>query len=260
MPERSCRILPLFALTLLFALPLLLHSERTPAASSVLIWPINPQIEADQKAAALWLENRGQAAISLQVRVLNWGQADYADQLSAQRAVVASPPVVTIDPGKRQMIRLMKMQAPAAATEQTYRVLVDELLPPDAKVDAALGVKFQMRYSVPLFVLGTGVSLASASAKPQEGIQLLKPDVRYQVQSEGGKRYLLLNNQGPVHARLANVTLQQGGKKTQIAEGLLGYVLPGARMRWELPGTVPDSFTLEARINEMAELQPISPH
>ncbi len=256
MPECSRRILPLVAIVWL-----LVQSGLTWAATSVMIWPINPQIEGDQKAAALWLENRGQATISLQVRVLTWGQADYADKLDAQRAVVASPPVVSIEPGKRQMIRLMKMQAPAAATEQTYRVLVDELLPPDAKVDAALGVKFQMRYSVPLFVFGTGVSLASASAKPQEGIQLLKPDVRFEVQKEGGKRFLLLNNQGPVHARLANVAMMQGGKKTPIADGLLGYVLSGARMRWELPATVPgDSFTLEARINDMADLQPISPH
>ena len=257
MPVRQrCRFLSLFAV-----FGLLLHSALAGAASSVLIWPINPQIEGDQKAAALWLENRGDAAISLQVRVLSWGQADYADQLNAQRAVVASPPVITIEPGKRQMIRLMKMQAPAPATEQTYRVLVDELLPPDAKVDAALGVKFQMRYSVPLFVFGSGVSIASATSKPAEGIQLLKPDVRFEVQKEAGKRFLLLSNQGPAHARLASVTVQQGGKKTPVAEGLLGYVLPGARMRWELPASVAgDSFALEARVNEATDVQPISPH
>lgn len=32
------------------------------AATSVLIWPIDPVLEADQKAGALWLENRGTAA------------------------------------------------------------------------------------------------------------------------------------------------------------------------------------------------------
>ncbi len=256
MPERRrYRFLPTLALLLL------VNSGFVSAASSVLIWPINPQIERAQKAAALWLENRGQAPISLQVRVLAWSQSDYSDQLSAQRAVVASPPAVTIEPGKRQMIRLMKMQAAPAATEQTFRVLVDELLPPDAKTDAALGVKFQMRYSVPLFVFGDGVALASAASKPEPGIQLLQPDLRFSVQNEGGKRYLLLNNQGPAHARLAAVAVKQGDKKTLIAEGLLGYVLPGARMRWELPATLSgDSFALEARINELADVQPISPH
>ncbi len=249
-----------YSLVPLMALLLALASGVAQAASSVLIWPINPQIESTQKAAALWLENRGQAPISLQVRVLAWGQAEYGDQLSAQRSVVASPPVATIEPGKRQMIRLMKMQPAPAATEQTFRVLVDELLPPDAKTDAALGVKFQMRYSVPLFVFGDGVSLASAASKPEPGIQLLKPDLRFQVQNEGGKRYLLLNNQGPAHARLASVSVKQGDKRTVIAEGLLGYVLPGARMRWELPAAVAgDSFALEARINELADPQPISP-
>ena len=253
---RCARILPLLSL-----LVLLMHSGLTRAASSVLIWPINPQIDAEQKAAALWLENRGQTPISLQVRVLAWQQSNFADQLSPQREVVGSPPVVTIEPGKRQMIRLMKMQAPAAGAEKTYRVLVDELLPPDAKADAALGVKFQMRYSVPLFVFGTGVTLATASSKPEPGIQLLQPQLRYEVQNEGGKRFLLLSNQGPAHARLANVSVQQGGKKIPLAEGLLGYVLPGARMRWELPASVPgNSLNLEARINELAGFQPIPSH
>lgn len=256
MPERSRRPFPSF-----IGLVLLLSAGFAQAASSVLIWPINPQIEAGQKAAALWLENRGQAPISLQVRVLAWTQADYGDQLNAQRAVVASPPAVTIEAGKRQMIRLMKMQPAPAATEQTFRVLVDELLPPDAKTDAALGVKFQMRYSVPLFVFGDGAGLASAAAKPTPGIQLLQPTLRFEVQKEGAKRYLLLTNQGPAHARLASVSATQGGTKTVIAEGLLGYVLPGARMRWELPATVTgDSFALEARINELADIQPIPSH
>ncbi|MEN0104832.1 MAG: molecular chaperone, partial [Pseudomonas sp.] len=117
------------------------------------------------------------------------------------------------------------------------------------------------RYSVPLFVFGDGAGLASAAAKPEPGIQLLTPDLRFQVQNEGGKRYLLLHNQGPAHARLASVAVKQGAKKTVIAEGLLGYVLSGARMRWELPAAVPgDSFSLEARINELADTQPISPH
>ncbi|KHL74626.1 molecular chaperone, partial [Pseudomonas putida] len=48
--------------------PLLLASLPVGAATSVLIWPIDPVLEADQKAGALWLENRGSAPASLQVR------------------------------------------------------------------------------------------------------------------------------------------------------------------------------------------------
>lgn len=46
-----------------------LASLPAGAATSVLIWPIDPVLEADQKAGALWLENRGTAPANLQVRV-----------------------------------------------------------------------------------------------------------------------------------------------------------------------------------------------
>jgi len=181
------------------------------AASSVLIWPINPTIEAEQKAAALWLENRGQQPVGLQVRVMAWRQGDFDDRLDAQRSVIGSPPVVTIAPGKRQMIRLIATQPAPAGTEQAYRVLVDEMLQPDAVADPQLGVKFQMRYSVPLFVFGTGVAPAPVpGAKPREGVQVLQPKLSYQVRQEGGRHYLFLSNQGAAHARLSKVSVRQG--------------------------------------------------
>lgn len=51
-----------------------LASLPAGAATSVLIWPIDPVLEADQKAGALWLENRGTTAANLQVRVFAWRQ------------------------------------------------------------------------------------------------------------------------------------------------------------------------------------------
>lgn len=250
--KRGGRALVVFGL-----LGLLTGIPEARAASSILIWPINPVIEADQKATALWLENRGQAPVSMQVRVMAWSQTGYDDQLTPQKTVVGSPPVANIAPGKRQLIRLIGLQPAPAGTEQAYRVLVDEMLQPDAEPDVRLGVKFQMRYSVPLFVFGSGAGPASAD-KPRAGIQPLEPRLSFTVQREGGRRFLLLHNQGPAHARLSEVSLSQGGRTTTLAEGLLGYVLPGARMRWELPASVADNdLGLQARINERRELQPI---
>lgn len=228
------------------------------AASSVLIWPINPQIDAEQKAAALWLENRGQAPVSLQVRVMAWSQAAYNDQLTAQQLVVGSPPVVSVAPGKRQMIRLIALQSAPPGSQQAYRVLVDEMLQPDAEADLELGVKFQMRYSVPLFVYGQGAGLAT-DEKPKAGVQPLEPRLTFSLQQEAGQRFVLMRNHGPAHARLSEVNLTQGERRVPLANGLLGYVLPGAQMRWVLPdGVVSGDFGLEARINEWREPKTIS--
>lgn len=70
---------------------LLLASAPAFAATSVLIWPIDPVLEADQKAGALWLENRGTAPTSLQVRVFAWRQGEYQEQFQNQREIIGSP-------------------------------------------------------------------------------------------------------------------------------------------------------------------------
>lgn len=224
------------------------------AASSLLIWPINPRIEAGEKAAALWLENRGQQPISLQVRVMAWQQAGFTDQLQPQQQVVGSPPVVTVAPGKRQMVRLISMQPAAAHSEQAYRVLVDEMLQPDSEANPQLGVMFQMRYSVPLFVFGAGAALDTGAWAPGKDVRPLSPDLAYRVEEVGGRRYLSVHNRGGAHARLAQVYVRQSDRRVALADGLLGYVLPGAWMRWPLPPAVLASgFTLEALINEQRE-------
>lgn len=46
-----------------------LGAGQVQAASSVLIWPIDPVLEADQQASALWLENRGTETANLQIRI-----------------------------------------------------------------------------------------------------------------------------------------------------------------------------------------------
>lgn len=239
---------------LIVVMLLALIARPAGAASSVLIWPINPVIEAEQKAVALWLENRGQAPVNLQVRVMNWQQAGFEDRLDAQREVIGSPPVVTIAPGKRQMIRLMAMQAPQAGVQQAYRVLIDEMLDNDAAADPQLGVKFQMRYSIPLFVFGAGAAPERGQNPAGEGLKTLAPQLSYQLQQQGGERYLLVRNGGTAHARLSAVHFSRGGQQQVVAEGLLGYVLPGAEMRWPLPaGVNAQGAALQAMVNDHSE-------
>ena len=87
---------------------LLLGVATAQAASSVLIWPIDPVLEADQQASALWLENRGTETASLQIRVFAWSQSGFSDQYQNQRDVIGSPPVAKIEPGQKQLVRLTR--------------------------------------------------------------------------------------------------------------------------------------------------------
>lgn len=208
------------------------------AAGSVLLWPINPVLEADQSATAVWLENRGKKPITLQVRVLAWRQANYEDDYTAQKDIVASPPFALIEPGKRQLVRLIRQGPQPARAEDAYRIVIDEV--PSASPDQpqGLGVQFQMRYSLPLFVTASGVWTQPRTDIDRDPATATQPKLNWQLTMTQGARYLEIHNTGSVHARLSQVRWSGHGADVTLSNGLLGYVLAGERMRWKLPSNV----------------------
>lgn len=241
---------------------LLLASGPAGAATSVLIWPIDPVLEAGQKAGALWLENRGTAPASLQVRVFAWRQGEYQEQFAAQREIIGSPPVANIAPGQKQLIRLTRTGTSPAGQEQAYRIIIDEIpspIPADAASQGTVAaIRLQMRYSVPLFVYGEGLwgKPDPEGKRSAEGVG--KPQLSWRPVSVQGKPYVELRNTGPVHARLTDVVLQQAGQSKPVVEGLLGYVLPGASMRWPAPAAPTAASVLKGRVNGQEAAQAIS--
>ena len=141
---------------------LLLAAVEAQAASSVLIWPIDPVLEADQQASALWLENRGDDTANLQIRVFAWSQSEFNDQYQNQRDIIGSPPVAKIEPGQRQLVRLTRTREVPPGQELAYRIIIDEIpsakpITPEGDAKSAAAIRFQMRYSVPLFAYGAGL-------------------------------------------------------------------------------------------------------
>lgn len=218
------------ALLLLFVMALI---PAAHAANSLMIWPIDPAINPEDKASELWLENRGNATTIMQVRIFSWLQVGGQEQYQTQQQVVASPPMVRLEPGQKQLVRLIKQTPPEAGREMSYRVVLDEIPTPRTPGENQAGLTFQMRYSVPLFVYGNGVT--SDSAKPQ---------LSWQQIDSGGRRWLELTNRGNGHARLSNVTI--GGRR--IGNGLFGYVLANSSNRWPLTSSV--SGELSAEVNK----------
>ncbi|MFW9081365.1 molecular chaperone [Pseudomonas sp. P2757] len=231
------------------------------AASSVLIWPIDPVLEADQQASALWLENRGTETANLQIRVFAWNQSGFAEQYQNQRDVIGSPPVAKIEPGQKQLVRLTRTRDVPPGQELAYRIIIDEI--PSAQPPAAEGgktaaaIRFQMRYSVPLFAYGAGLWSKEDSTRQRDPKSIGLPQLSWRTVAVDGRPYVEVRNQGAVHARLTDVAFKQGGQSKPLAEGLLGYVLPGAVMRWPAPGPV--AGELAGRVNGAPQVQSIAP-
>ena len=241
----------------------MLGASQAQAASSVLIWPIDPVLEADQQASALWLENRGNETANLQIRVFGWSQSGFAEQYQNQRDVIGSPPVAKIEPGQKQLVRLTRTKDVPPGQELAYRIIIDEI--PSAQPATADGgktaaaIRFQMRYSVPLFAYGEGLwsKEDSTRARDPKGVGL--PQLSWRTVAVDGKPYVEVRNQGAVHARLTDVAIKQAGQSKPMAEGLLGYVLPGAVMRWPAPVPLTNESALQVRVNGAAQVQSITP-
>lgn len=219
---------------------------QAQGAATILLWPIDPWLAADMKATELWVQNQGNSATTMQVRIVRWKQENGLERYTAQQEVVASPPIVTIGKGSKQLIRLIKQGNVPVGVEQAYRIIVDEIPQPQDKETPQMGLKLQMRYSIPLFVYGQGIETIKEGAHHA----LVEPrNLSWRVVRENGQPALQVRNQGDVHVRLSQVTLQQGGQTRTLADGLLGYVLPGSARSWPLPSGVGQPSQMRAQIN-----------
>jgi len=211
-----------------------LAAGQAQAAATILLWPIDPWLSAEARATELWIQNQGNSATTMQIRIVRWKQEGGYERYTAQQDVVASPPIMTIAKGSKQLIRLIKQGTIPSGVEQAYRIIVDEIPQPDAKAEPSMGLKLQMRYSIPLFVYGQGLDASKVN-----------PDLSWRIVSEQGKSFLEMTNRSARHARLSKVSI--GGRR--ISEGLLGYVLGNTTMRWPLTFPASSGSQLVAEVN-----------
>ncbi len=181
--------------------------------------------------------------LQAQVRVFHWTQSDGKDDLTPTQALVVSPPMLSLEPGARQLVRVIRTDTAATqATENAFRLLVDEL--PPAEQAEQTGLRYVLRYSVPVFI-ETSVNTADVSVVAAALHWSLVPD------SDGIA--LQVHNAGISHAQISAASLLlPSDQSIEISPGLLGYVLPGMIMRWTLNVPVAQLSTgtqLKARIN-----------
>jgi len=194
-------------------------------AGGLQIAPVTLTLQATQNADGIWLSNEGGAPLNAQVRVWRWTQSGGSDKLADAQGLVISPPMLSLAPGQKQLVRVIRTGPTVGNTEDAWRLSVDEL--PSAK-PAKNQIQFVMRYSVPVFVQPAGLDGA-------------EPRLRWRLVQADGRAFIEVNNQGTSHAQLAEATfVNDRGARKVISPGLLGYVLPGSTMRWIIPAVAGD--------------------
>lgn len=235
---------------LLFALSLLLPGAH---AASLQVSPIALEFKADEPAQALWLSNSGKETLRAQVRVMQWTQNAEGDQLQASRNLVASPPMLLIQPGQKQLVRIIRPQVQTSDSEISYRLLIDEL--PAAPDKPASGLQFLLSYSLPVFITPQGLAPASGRNLTRS----LPAGLSAEAFVQDDKVLLAVSNAGRQRLRLSQlVFVDKSGKTHTLEAGLLGYVLSGNRMQWPLslaPGIFRAGGVFKIRFNDDADSQ-----
>ena len=183
-------------------------------AGGLEVAPLGVDFAGGQMAQTITVANRATTAATVQVRTFDWSQPGGTDRLVPTDAVVASPPIVTIPPGREQVIRVLLRRPAAGATEKSYRLMVDEI-----PVPVPGQINLSLHLSLPIFVSAAtpGQAKVSWSARP----------------AGGGVVELAARNGGTKHAKFDSLTIATRGGAASRAFG--GYVLPGQERRWRIP-------------------------
>lgn len=192
-------------------------------ASAFTITPVRVDITFGRRAASIEVHNTGQQSAQMQAERYRW-KADTGgeDELEPTEDFIVTPPIFTLEPGQRQIVRVL-MQAPSDPLRETaYRLILQETPLGDPQANTVATV---LRISLPVFV-----------TPPKARAELV-----WSLRREAGGLFLDVDNIGQAHASITTLRTPEG---RELKAGV--YVLAGDRRSWPLDGPV-DRVLLKLR-------------
>jgi fimbrial chaperone protein len=212
-----------------FAAPFLFWALGASAAS-LDVNPVRIDIARSARSAELRLTNTATEELSVQIDVRAWSQDLGADELVETQELLAVPPLVTIPPGERQIVRIGHLATPVPDIEKSFRVIVTELSPSSQGSNGS-ALSMRLRLSIPVFV-----APGSGTAAPDVVIDGLERGT--------GNAAVTLRNAGTAHVKIDGVELRQHGEWSALpgeALSQIRYLLPNTRARLSIPQDLADA-------------------
>lgn len=189
-------------------------------AGSLGVNPVRLDISHHQPTAVLTLENQGDQMRSYQIETFSWTQENNEDRYSETRELIAVPPLFTLQPKQRQLVRV-GVRRPSEDKEVAFRIFIQELPIENDHQPVPTGIRTLLRIGIPVFL---------APLKP-----LQKPELKWSAErSVEGVTALIVENPSGLHIQIGRLKL---GSKDSLSMAM--YVLPGQRRRWTLPEPIP---------------------
>lgn len=123
---------------------LLLAALAGPAgAASLSVAPTRVELGPDARSGTVTLQNDAAVAVTLQVQTFAWPRSTASADLEPTRELLAVPPVFSLAPKAKQIIRVALRGPAAGPGEQAYRLLITEV--PEQREGPGAGVQFALR-------------------------------------------------------------------------------------------------------------------
>jgi fimbrial chaperone protein len=181
------------------------------------IQPVRVTLSVKAPASQLEAGNAGDAPDLLQSQIYVWTRHNCVDALEPTDAVVVSPPIFTVEPNSKQVVRILLINQDAEPQERTLRVVFTEI--GAAQPDAG-SVSTRLAVSLPRFVL---------PAVPAA------PKLEWAVARESAILRVTVRNAGNAHTRLRALRLTAKDGTLIAEETHTDYLLAGDSCNWSLP-------------------------
>jgi len=218
----------------------LLGASLACAAGSIEVSPVRIKLSTRAKVAVLTVHNTGTEDSVMQVTINRWTFGGETDVYEPTQELIVTPATFKLAPGAQQIVRLGLRQNTPPQRELAYRMLVEEVPPPNTS--NLTGTLLVVRHDVPVFVE------PAAAAKPSL-------DIEMDCATDSAR--LRITNIGNVHAQLFGIVLHGANSDDVLGHwDAFEYLLPEARRSWRVaevaPGVVGKSFRLTTQTDQGA--------
>ena len=210
-PVGACRRVTLVVLLFVLA--------GSAAADGLRVTPIIQALPHDRTMAMYRVSNVNNRPLTVQIEAHRWHQHDGKRVLSQAAELLVVPPLVTLDPGQTQLVRIA-YRGGTVDQELDYRVRFEEVAA--RYIGTGVGIGTTVTLDVPLFFL---------DRKPVV-------EANWELGMHGGQGRLSLTNKGSRYLRFSGLTVtNSAGDSIQVGQ-TPQYLLAGNTLTFRLPWPV----------------------
>ncbi len=203
-----------------------------PAGAGVFsVSPVRIYMSPQERATAVTVVNEGDETVVMQADLFVWRQTPGGDdRLEPTDELILSPPILTLAPRARQVVRLARLSKNPPAEQVTYRMIMREVVEARVK-EGQQTVQVALAFSIPVFIT------------PPKAKRLVECQAVRDSAGTGGISASCTNS-GAAYAQPREFVLKAGDGSVLASRDSGGYILPGARRAFELKRATPaDSAT-----------------